>query len=202
MGQHEGLGEGLQPAAQRLQLGARAEAGPQALLEQAGSLLKGRSGQGMGGRLGAAALLRVPAAGAQVQGWGQRGSGLPQALAQDLSKQVVIAKPHPFLIEGEQEQVGLRQEVELCLAVMPATQSIAQGSTQAIQDGGLQQEVLDGFTLTAQDFVQQIVRYVVMAPAERGEEGGRLVTALQGACGELQAGDPALGACLQQGALL
>src|SRR5258707_2848022 len=142
----------------------------------------------MGDRLGTEAVLLVPAAGTQVQVRDQRQGCLPQTLAQGLSKQLVIAIPNPFVIEGDQEQVGMLQQVEQGLTPALGPHSIAQGSAQAIQERGLHQEVLDGCTLMAEDFVQQVVRYVVMAATEGSDEAGRIVTALEGEGRELQAG--------------
>ena len=39
------------------------------------------------------------------------------------------------------------------------------------------QEVLDGFTLTAQDLVQKVVHHIVMTAAERRDEVCYIVTA-------------------------
>src|SRR2546423_12024983 len=100
--------------------------------------------------LGEALVLLVPPAGATMQGRDQRGGRLLQALAQGLGKQVMVAIPLPFVIEGDQEQVGTLQEVELCLAVTRCTNRIAQRSAQSIQNAGLQQEVLDACGLTTQ----------------------------------------------------
>ena len=87
--------------------------------------------------LGEALVLLVPPAGATMQGRDQRGGRLLQALAQDLDKQVMVAIPLPFVIEGGQEQIGMLQEIELCLAFVRCTHSIAQRRAQSFQDAGL-----------------------------------------------------------------
>src|SRR2546421_1189657 len=69
-----------------------------------------------------ALVLLVPPAGATVQGGDQRGGRLLQALTQDLDKQVMVAIPLPFVIEGGQKQIGTLQEIELCLAFVRCTQ--------------------------------------------------------------------------------
>src|SRR5258708_9135191 len=133
----------------------------------------------MGDRLGAEAVLLVPAAGTQVQVRDQRRGCLPQTLAQGLSKQLVIAIPAPVVIEGDQEQVSMLQQVELSLAVMLCTHSITQGGAPAIQERGLHQEVLDGCTLMSADFVRQVVHHIAMAPTEGRGEACRSLTAPQ-----------------------
>ena len=66
MSQNQGLGEGMQPATQRLQLVFYHER-PGALLDQADGLLESRSRQRMGDRRGVELLLLVPATGALME---------------------------------------------------------------------------------------------------------------------------------------
>ena len=46
-----------------------------------------------------------------------------------------------------------------------------------LQERYLHQEVLDGFTLTAQDLIQKVVHHIVMMTAERRDEVCYIVTA-------------------------
>ena len=46
-----------------------------------------------------------------------------------------------------------------------------------LQERYLHQEVLDGFTLTAQDLVQKVVHHIMMTAAERRNEVCYIVTA-------------------------
>ena len=46
-----------------------------------------------------------------------------------------------------------------------------------LQERYLHQEVLDGFTLTAQDLVQKVVHHIVMMAAERRDKVCYIVTA-------------------------
>src|SRR3989442_5653491 len=148
MGQDQALGEGLEPAAQCLQgptmnwgptVGPRFIVGPSynecpaVLLDQAGSLLRSRSRQRMGDRLGEQPVLFVPATGATMQLRDQRGGRLLQPLAQSLSKQVVIAIPAPFVVEGDEKHIGMLQEVEQGLAAVLCPHRIAQRGAEALQ---------------------------------------------------------------------
>src|SRR5437588_8598828 len=56
--------------------------------------------------LGEALVLLVPPTGATMQGRDQRGGRLLQALAQDLDKQVMVAIPLPFVIEGVKNRLA------------------------------------------------------------------------------------------------
>src|SRR5207247_8205189 len=60
----------------------------------------------------------------------------------------------------------------------------------------------DGGALPAQDFVQQVVGDGGMAATEAREVAGGILPPLQGTRRQLQAGDPAFGAGVQQRALL
>ena len=94
---------------------AQDEEGPQALLDQAGSLPKGTHRQRVGDRLAEEPVLLVPAAGAQVRVRDQRGSRLQPPLAQDLHHIVMTATKRrdeagPIVMarerEGRQLQAG------------------------------------------------------------------------------------------------
>src|SRR2546423_12370 len=102
----------------------------------------------MGGCLGEQPLLLVPAASAQVQVRDQRGSSLLQQPPQGLGKQAVIAIPLPLLVKSNQKQVRPLQEVEQNLAPGLFPHGITEWHAQSLQDAGLQQEILDNFTLT------------------------------------------------------
>jgi len=66
----------------------------------------------------------------------------------------------------------------------------------------VEQEVLDVGSLTAQDFIEEVVSDVVMAAAESGDESSGVVMVLEGVSSELQAGNPAFGADLKAGTVL
>src|SRR5438034_10325364 len=103
-----------------------------------------------------------------------------------------------MVVKGHQEQVSPLQVVEQGLAPALFPHGITQWRAESIQDAGLQQELLYGCTLTIDHFFQQVIHHVVMAATERHDESSRILTTLQGEGGELQAGDPAFGPCLQE----
>ena len=94
------------------------------------------------------------------------------------------------------------QEVQQGLAATLGPHRIAQRRAQPLQHTGLQQKVLDGFTLTAQHFLQQVLHHIAMTAAERRDEACRVIMVVQGKGRQMQASDPAFGARLQQPTLL
>ena len=76
---------------------------------------------------------------------------------------------------------------------------IAQRAGHAVEDGGLEEEVADGFGLTLQDLFDEIVHDVPVVARERPDETGNVLVALHRERGQLQTGDLAFGAALQRG---
>ena len=66
-----------------------------------------------------------------------------QARAQHVGEEVVVAVPPAAVVERDQEQVAALQRLQHGLAAVLAGDGIAQRAAQPVQDGGLQQEVLD-----------------------------------------------------------
>ena len=70
-----------------------------------------------------------------------RGLFLPQARAQQVGEQVVIAPPAAYLIQRHQEQARALHLLQHCLTVGTAGDRIAQLARQPLQHRGLQQEL-------------------------------------------------------------
>ena len=107
----------------------------------------------------------------------------------------------PLVVQGDDEQVGA---FEIFQGFLPGSRgveqnSITQGTAQAIEDGGAQQESLDAFGLLLQDFFHQIVQHEMVAAGEGLDETGGVLMSLHGKRGQLQAGNPAFGAGFQRG---
>ena len=86
-----------------------------------------------------------------------------------------------------------------CLPFPIRQHGIAQRAAHAPKDGGAQQKRLHVGRLAVQHLFQQVIEHKVVAAAERADKAGRVGVALQRKRGQLQAGDPALGARLQRG---
>ena len=85
----------------------------------------------------------VPVAGPLVQARHLVGVLGEQARAQDVGEQVVVAVPTALGIEGNQEQVAALEVLEHPGAVGAASDRVAQGSGEALEDGGVDEEVAD-----------------------------------------------------------
>jgi len=88
--------------------------------------------------LGGEAVGLVPVAGPAVQGCHSIGQRLPQAVAQQVGKQVVVAEPKPFSVQRHQEQVGPLQPLQHRLPTASAGNGITQGAGQPVEDRGFQ----------------------------------------------------------------
>ena len=149
-------------------------------------------------RLGRLAVLLVPDARPSVQIGNVVGLLVQQVRLQHVGEEVVVAVPAAAVVEGHQEQVSPLQLGQLGLAAGLPGDGIAQRAAQPVQDGGLQQEVLDGFGLSLQDLLGQVVDDVPVIPGEAGDEGGGVVAPLHRERSQLQRGDPTLGPSLQR----
>ena len=114
----------------------------------------------------------------------------------------MIAVPQAFIVEGQGEEVARGELLQHLLAghrVTGLQNCVAQRGTHARQDGGLQQEDLDGLGLAAQHLVGQVVQDMWVSPRKAGDELSNplAVAALHRQCGELQACDPTLSTFLQ-----
>ena len=114
----------------------------------------------------------------------------------------MIPKPEPFVVQGNEEKVGPLQLLQHRVAAAPARYGIAQGPAEAIEDGGLEQEGLDVIGLFPQYLFGQVVEYVAVGTGEGRNEAGDILLSSYGERGQLQPGDPALGALSQRRGVL
>ena len=117
---------------------------------------------------------------------------------------MVVAIPPPLVVQGDDEEVGAFQIGKGGLAVgrAIAQNGIAQGRTQAVEEGGVEEEGLDGGGLLVQHFFDEVIQHKVVAPREGVDEVGRLfvpLLALHGEGGQLQTRNPPFGACFEGG---
>ncbi len=127
---------------------------------------------------------------------------------------MVIAIPAALVVQRHHKHIGVLQALQQHLrkrvrrragvwrerrgACTVEHERITQRAAHAVQDGGLQQEGLDVRWLACEDFVGQILAHEAVAAAERADEAGPVVPLAHRQRGQLQAGDPALGARLQR----
>ena len=126
-------------------------------------------------------------------------AGLVQALAEQIGEEVVIAVPAPFVVEGDEEQVGAFEILEGCLpgSRRVAQNGITQWAAQLVEDRRAHQERLHALRLSLQDLLEQIVEHETVAAGERSDEGRGVRMSLQRQRGQLQTGNPPFRAGLQ-----
>ena len=125
-----------------------------------------------------------------------------KSLLQKLPPQMMIAIPVPAVVQGDEEQVGAFKPIHarawFAAGDLAADDGFTELGAKELQDGGLQQECADGRGLMRQDFVHQVVGD---ARAGVGQVRQNPIGVLRRAPredGQVQAGDPALGALLSR----
>ena len=102
---------------------------------------------------------------------------------------------------GTRNRLPRSRSSSIAAAVGAAGDGVAQRPGEPVEDGGAEQEVADLARLPGQHLVGQVVDDEPVAAGERLDEAGdlgRARDAAQREGGELQAGDPALGALLER----
>jgi hypothetical protein len=135
-----------------------------------------------------------------VQLWDQLAVLGEQACLQYVGEQVVVAVPGALGVQRDQEQVGALEVLQHRGPIGPAEDRVAQGAGEPVEDGGSQQEVAHSGGLPCKDLVGKVVDDEPVAAGERLDEVHDLGPSrdrAQRQCGELKAGDPALGALFE-----
>lgn len=119
-----------------------------------------------------------------------------QARLQHVGEQVVVAVPAAVGVERDEEQVVPLEAAEDPGGVGASGQRVAERTREALEHRGREQEVAQLRGLPGEDLVGQVVEDEPVAAGKGGDEPGgrRRVHVAEGEGGELEAGDPALGA--------
>ncbi|MFC7643255.1 hypothetical protein ACFQX6_22245 [Streptosporangium lutulentum] len=123
---------------------------------------------------------------------------LPQVSLENVREELVIAIPPAAVIKRDQEQVPSLQPRQLHRATVLTGDGLTQRAAQPVQDGGLQQEVPDGFGQASQDLLGQVVDDVPVIPGEARDERGDVVSPPHRERRQLKRGDPPLRTPLQR----
>src|SRR5207302_3531009 len=104
----------------------------------------------------------------------RRVGALVESLPQQLSEELVIAVPLPFVVQRDEEQVGV---FEIFQSGLPDSRGvehngITQGAAAAGEARSAQQEMLNVFRLLPEDFFKQIVQHEMVAAGERSDGAG------------------------------
>src|SRR3954451_9778516 len=111
---------------------------------------------------------------------------------------MVVSVPRTPVVERDQEEVSAVEGLEHRLAATPPGDSIAKRSVEPAEERGVQQEVANLCGLALQDLLDQVVDDVTVIPGEACDEAGHVVASLHRERGQLERGDPALGALVQR----
>ncbi len=142
----------------------------------------------------------------QVMALAPAGSGVQQGRAvavsrqaplEELGEQVMVAEPLALLVQGDDEELLALQAHQHVQAVAPAGQSVAQVGAELVQHRGLIEELLQGHRQAVDHVLGQVVSDVALGAAEAGEEGRAIRIPRQRQTGQMQRGDPPLGARVQ-----
>ena len=185
----------------RMTTSCRSRASPgTASLDQVGRPVHVPGGQGVPhGRDGLSGGV-VPGAGPAVQPGDTVRVLDEQVGAQDVGEEVVVAVPLPTVVQGHHEQVAALQQLEhaCALPVVSVTASHS-GPVSCSRTAVSRRNLADVGGLAVEHLLDEVVDDVPVVPGEAGDEQRRVVTAAQRERGQLERGDPALGAGPERG---
>jgi hypothetical protein len=121
-----------------------------------------------------------------------------QLAAQQVAEQAVVAEPLPAGVERDQEHVRALDLLEQLVRAADLEHPVAQRRAEPGQDRGAHQEPAQLLGLAGEHLLEQVVRQVALLAGEARDELGAVAASLQREAGEVDAGDPALGAVQQQ----
>src|SRR5918997_4371717 len=150
------------------------------LLDQARRTLVVRGGERMPYRLAKVPVVLVPARGQEVQLVRKFGAFAPQAAAQEVGEEVVVAGPPALVVQRDDEEVLRLQLLKHLLPVIAACEGVAQGGAHALNHGGPEQEPPHPFGLAFEDLLGQEVKDVTVATGESFYEARDVVAVAHG----------------------
>ena len=198
---HRVVGQRRQPPADLRLLPVPPDLGHRGLDEGRGPVeVPGRQGVS-DGRVDQVVLL-APGAGAPVQQRHEVGLLGQQARPQHVGEQLVVAVPLATVVERHEEEVGAVEVVQHPGCVVGADDGVAQGAAEPVEHRRAQQEVTHRRRLVGEHLLDEVVDDVAVVTGEPGDEARDVRAALQRDGGQLERGDPPLGAVLEGAHLL
>ena len=128
-------------------------------------------------------MLLIPIAGAPVQRGNLFWQIRHQMHTKDLSEEVVIAIPMAPVIERNDKEIAALEGLQPRLAVLLARDGIAEGSTQPVENGRLEQEAADWLRLALKNLFHQVVHNIPVVPGKRPDEAMNVLAVLHRKCG-------------------
>src|SRR3990170_545381 len=97
---------------------------------------------------------------------------LPQVRLENFGEEVVITIPLALIVERDEEQVTSLQGFQHSPAAILCGHGVTQGTTQAVENGGLQQEIAHALGLAFEDFPDQIVEHKAVTASKSLDKTG------------------------------
>ena len=121
-----------------------------------------------------------------------------EMVSQDGGEEAVEAVPAPRVVERQQEQLLALQPLEQRRTILAAGDGVAERGGQALENRRPQEERPHGRGLPRQHLLRQVIDDEAVAAAEGGDRRAGIGVIAQRQRGQLQPGDPALGARRQR----
>ena len=102
---------------------------------------------------------------------------LYQVRLQHIGEKVMIAIPLALVVERNDKQVAALQGFQHSPAAILCGDGVTQGTTQAVENGGLQQEIAHTFGLAFENFFGQIIEHKTVTAGERLDKTGGVLIA-------------------------
>ena len=118
--------------------------------------------------------------------------------SKDVGEESVVAVPAALVVEWHEEEVLPLEGFEDLRAVRSLGERVAEGGVHPLEEGGLQQEVAKPLGQSLQHLLAEVVDDEAVAAGEGFDEPGEIRVPAHRECGELESGDPPLGARLQR----
>ncbi len=83
---------------------------------------------------------------------------LIEAQSQKFSKKMMVTEPAAFIIQRDNEKIGLLKLPQDLMTVPGLNQFVTDFCTEAVQNGGAPQELLDVRSLAGENFIDKIIR--------------------------------------------
>jgi hypothetical protein len=133
-----------------------------------------------------------------VQHQNQFGLAAGKLQAQQLSEQLVVAVPLPAVVQRHQEQIRPLQFLQPAGGPIGLQDGVTQGTGQAPQHRGPEQERRDLGRLAGEHVGGQVVRNMPVVAMKGGDELALVLSPAQGQPSQVQPGRPALGPLRQE----
>src|SRR3712207_2353903 len=121
-----------------------------------------------------------------------------QTLAQEPGEEMMVTIPPAVVIQWGEKQIGRLEVLQLLLTIVSPGEGVAYGTAQEIDNGSLQEKILNIVRLLLHNFFGEVVEDVAVASCKLVYEVGYVRLRLQGERHQLYGGDPTLSTLLER----